>query len=528
MAEIEVDYLVVGAGASGMAFVDALVAEDADAEVLLVDRRHRPGGHWLDAYPFVRLHQPSATYGVNSRSLGDERIDESGPNAGFYERATAAEIVAYYDKVLEEVLLPSGRVRFLGMVEHRGATAAGITFVSLLTGEETTVRVRRRFVDATYTESSIPSRHTPEFTVDDGAVVVPPNDLVDLEVPASGYTVIGGGKTAMDTCGWLLDVGVDPDRIRWVRSRDGWYFNRAFTQPLEQVGSFMQLQAQVGRRRGRGGGRPGLRPPARGRRRLPPDRPDVEPQAFRGATLSTTEVEALRSIEDVVRRRARPPRRRRPDHLRRRRAADRPRPRVRRLHRRRGAADDAATGVRAGAHHAPVRHARVRAVGRRDDRSGGGDEGRRRRRRTGSARRSIFSGHVADILRLRQRRHAGRRRPRRRSRHRRMDRGLPPQPCPQRRRPPRRPARHRRLHRRWATTSSLLSRTSSASPETAEVACARRATATGWTRICDSGRSRHDNALRPGPRCRDASDALAGAPRRRGRPGQHSTPSVSC
>ena len=30
--------------------------------------------------------------------------------------------------------------------------------------------------------------------------------------------------------------------------------------------------------------------------------PDVEPQAFRGATVSTTEVEALRSIKDVVRR----------------------------------------------------------------------------------------------------------------------------------------------------------------------------------------------------------------------------------
>ena len=42
-AEIEVDYLVVGAGASGMAFVDALVGAGADAEILLVDRRHRPG-----------------------------------------------------------------------------------------------------------------------------------------------------------------------------------------------------------------------------------------------------------------------------------------------------------------------------------------------------------------------------------------------------------------------------------------------------------------------------------------------------
>ena len=310
MADIEVDYLVVGAGASGMAFVDALVAGDGDAEVLLVDRHHRPGGHWLDAYPFVRLHQPSANYGVTSRRLGDDHVDESGSNAGFYERATAAEIVAYYDKVLEETLLPSG-LRFLGMVEHRGgadhdadadADADGHTLTSLLTGEETTVRVRRRFVDATYTESSVPSTHTPEFTIDDRAVLIPPNDLVHRAAPASGYTVIGGGKTAMDTCGWLLDVGVDPDRIRWVRARDGWFFNREFTQPLDQVGSFMQLQARfVAAAATAEDGHDFAH-------RLEDDGvflridPAVEPHMFRGATLSTTEVEALRSITDVVRR----------------------------------------------------------------------------------------------------------------------------------------------------------------------------------------------------------------------------------
>ena len=53
MGVLEVDYLVVGAGASGMAFVDSLIAE-SDAEVALVDRRHGPGGHWNDDYPFVR------------------------------------------------------------------------------------------------------------------------------------------------------------------------------------------------------------------------------------------------------------------------------------------------------------------------------------------------------------------------------------------------------------------------------------------------------------------------------------------
>ena len=53
MSLIETDYLVVGAGASGMAFVDSLI-QHSDADVVMVDRRDLPGGHWHDAYPFVR------------------------------------------------------------------------------------------------------------------------------------------------------------------------------------------------------------------------------------------------------------------------------------------------------------------------------------------------------------------------------------------------------------------------------------------------------------------------------------------
>jgi cation diffusion facilitator CzcD-associated flavoprotein CzcO len=71
---LETDYLVVGAGALGMAFVDSLI-EHSDADVVIVERRHRPGGHWLDAYPFVQLHQPSKFYGVNSTRLGQDRIE---------------------------------------------------------------------------------------------------------------------------------------------------------------------------------------------------------------------------------------------------------------------------------------------------------------------------------------------------------------------------------------------------------------------------------------------------------------------
>ncbi len=144
---LEADYLVVGCGAAGMAFTDSLVAA-CDAQVVMVDRRHAPGGHWHDVYPFVRLHQPSAYYGVNSLPLGSETIDRHGPNRGFYERATGPEICAYYGRVMQERLLPSGQVRYFPMCDYLGAHR----FASRLTGDEYEVTVRKKFVDARYLE----------------------------------------------------------------------------------------------------------------------------------------------------------------------------------------------------------------------------------------------------------------------------------------------------------------------------------------------------------------------------------------
>ncbi len=299
MAEIDTDYLVIGAGAAGMAFTDSLIAE-SEADVVMVDRRHGPGGHWNDAYPFVRLHQPSAFYGVNSRVLGTDAIDEVGPNAGFYHRATAAEICDYFSRVLVEHLLPSGRVRFFGMCDNVGDRMNEHQLVSRLTGETTTVRART-VVDATYLETSVPSTHVPPFEVDSGARLIPVNDLVALTEPGNGYTVIGGGKTAMDACTWLLDAGVPPDLIRWIRPRDAWLLDRASTQPLDGLPLLMDALSR------------GLEAAANAEdvddlfRRLEACGallrldPTVEPTMYRCATVSASEVEQLRTITNVVR-----------------------------------------------------------------------------------------------------------------------------------------------------------------------------------------------------------------------------------
>ena len=299
MARIETDYLIVGAGAAGLAFADALIAA-SDADVVLVDRRHAPGGHWNDAYPFVRLHQPSAFYGVNSRVLGSDSIDTAGPNAGFYHRATAAEICDYYQRVLED-LLASGHVRFLGMSDYERGGPDGCRLVSRLTGEATEVRVRRRVVDARYQEASVPATHTPAFGADQKVRLIPVNDLVRLAGPASGYTVIGAGKTAMDACVWLLESGVPPEVIRWIRPRDAWLLDRAYQQPLGLVSWLIE------------GASFGLEAAAQAEDvtdlfarleacgQLVRLDPAVEPSMYRCATVSQDELASLRRIQDVVR-----------------------------------------------------------------------------------------------------------------------------------------------------------------------------------------------------------------------------------
>ena len=116
----DTDYLVVGAGASGLAFADSLVAEADAVEVTIVDTRPAPGGHWLNAYPFVRLHTPSSYYGVNSLPLGGDEIDLVGENAGYYERATGQEVREHFAAAAER-LAETGRVRLLAGHEHLGA-----------------------------------------------------------------------------------------------------------------------------------------------------------------------------------------------------------------------------------------------------------------------------------------------------------------------------------------------------------------------------------------------------------------------
>ena len=196
----------------------------------MIDRQRAPGGHWLHAYPFVRLHTPSAYYGVNSLTLGEDRIDQVGENAGYYERATGDEVCAHFAEAAVR-LTQTGRVRLLTRHEHLGRRGDVEQVRDLSTGQLHEIAVRRKVVDARYLEASIPATHAAPFDVAAGARVVAVNDLPAAARSASSYAVLGSGKTAADACMWLLDNGVEPDRIRWIRPRDAWFYDRRHFQP---------------------------------------------------------------------------------------------------------------------------------------------------------------------------------------------------------------------------------------------------------------------------------------------------------
>lgn len=293
---IETDYLVIGAGAAGMAITDALLSH-TDATVTMVDRRHAPGGHWIDAYPFVRLHQPSAFYGVDSIPMGQDAIDDTGLNAGYYELASADDIRSYFGGVMKHRFLSSGRVRYFPNCDHLGQQGFG----SRLTKETWDVRVKRKTIDTTYLEGSIPATSPPPFKVADGVRCVPAGAIARIDQKPENFVVIGAGKTAVDTCVWLLEQGVAPDAIRWVKPREGWWLNRRFYQPHTLLpdlyrGIAIQLEAMA-----QAESIPDLY------RRLEAQGfflridPEVAPSMCRGAVISESELDLLRRIKNVVR-----------------------------------------------------------------------------------------------------------------------------------------------------------------------------------------------------------------------------------
>ena len=155
------DYLIIGAGALGMGFLDELINNSSDLRAVIVDKRDKPGGHWNDAYSFVRLHQPAVTYGLHSRTLG----------VGGADLASKSQILSHFELGLAD-LLATGRVTFLSQCQYVGDGR-----VKSLLDEDLQYEVKysKKIVDATHCETHVPATSKPNFTVEEDVKFVPIN-----------------------------------------------------------------------------------------------------------------------------------------------------------------------------------------------------------------------------------------------------------------------------------------------------------------------------------------------------------------
>jgi len=235
---IECDYLVVGAGAASMAFIDTLLTELPSAKIMLVDRKSIPGGHWVDAYGYVHLHQPSIVYGVGSKQLEGNwaRLLFLKGTLPWKHRASKDEVLTYFGDFVKETVA-KGRLEYYPNCDYDFAQSpAGneAHVVTSLNGKESyEVTVGTKLVNGVLGECKVPSQCPVQFPVEDGIVVKTPNQLfdghVDGHVSTAGkhYVVLGCGKTAMDAVVFLQGaMNVRPTNISWVIPNDVWILAR--------------------------------------------------------------------------------------------------------------------------------------------------------------------------------------------------------------------------------------------------------------------------------------------------------------
>ena len=280
---METDYLVVGAGAMGMAFADTIIKEQPNSNITLVDQRSAPGGHWLDAYPYVRLHQPASFYGVNS-----ERLETCSGDL-----SSKQEILAYYSRVLFR-MENAGRVKFFGMMEHTGN---GRVRSIVDPNKKIKFRIKKRLVDSTYMKVEVPSTTRPNFEVSKNVNLVPPNHLFSLSASYDRYNIIGAGKTAVDAICFMVDSGVPKEKIYWFVSQDSWFWNREIVQPPLVGKAFLALLNAVNNNKSADEAFLDLEKIGHVFRLDE----EIRPTKWKCATISKKELETVRKIQNVIR-----------------------------------------------------------------------------------------------------------------------------------------------------------------------------------------------------------------------------------
>ncbi|UGT43710.1 FAD-dependent oxidoreductase [Nocardia yamanashiensis] len=199
------DVCVVGAGIAGLnALFVASRYLRRDQKIILVDRHPRAGGMWVDAYPYVRLHQPHPLF-----TAGDIKWTIHKERSYLATRTEVLEHFAHCVRVIGERV----QVEEYFGVDYRSheETAGGVRITCTDADGRPLVIMADKLIKA-FGVNVAPK--DPLTVSSDRVRSVSPNycDVRSGEIADSDEPVwiIGGGKTAMDTASAL--IAARPDR----------------------------------------------------------------------------------------------------------------------------------------------------------------------------------------------------------------------------------------------------------------------------------------------------------------------------
>lgn len=194
------DVCIVGAGIAG---VNALFAASRylsrDHRVILIDRRTRVGGMWVDVYPYVRLHQPHPmfTAGNIEWTLGKDRS----------YLATKGEVLDHFQHCVDVIRERVQVDEYLGWdFESEEEEANGIVRVTCRAADGRVLIVETKRLIKAYGLGVTPNEPLDisskrVHSVSPDYCDVRAGDIRESDAPV---WIIGGGKTAMDTAHALI------------------------------------------------------------------------------------------------------------------------------------------------------------------------------------------------------------------------------------------------------------------------------------------------------------------------------------
>ncbi|MEM6898314.1 MAG: FAD-dependent oxidoreductase [Pseudomonadota bacterium] len=202
------DLCVIGAGIAGLnSLYVAKQYLPESAQVLLIDRNHRPGGVWNTAYDYVRLHQPYEMF-----TVGNLPWQISKPR-GYL--ATGSEVLSHLRFCLARIERDC-QIRKLWSTEV-------VELDELITGSGATALIRTRDVSGSISSREYQARRV-IFAKGLDVPVLDPLHFSSVNVESctpqtlSSYMhknapvyIVGGGKTGMDTA---LALGRQGDQTK--------------------------------------------------------------------------------------------------------------------------------------------------------------------------------------------------------------------------------------------------------------------------------------------------------------------------